>query len=61
MDAALGPATFQAHFQIVHAACHRQPCAPRPADVARAMRQVIEAPAGVDTKEITIQPTASAN
>lgn len=33
----------------------------KPADIARAVRQVIEAPAGVDTTEITIRPTASAN
>ena len=32
-----------------------------PADIARAVRQLIEAPAGVDTTEITIRPTASAN
>jgi NADP-dependent 3-hydroxy acid dehydrogenase YdfG len=31
----------------------------QPADIARAVRQVIEAPAGVDTNEITIRPTAS--
>lgn len=31
----------------------------QPADIARAVRQVIEAPAGVDTTEITIRPTAS--
>lgn len=33
----------------------------QPADIARAVRQVIEAPANVDTTEITIRPTASAN
>lgn len=33
----------------------------QPADIARAVRQVIEAPQGVDTTEITIRPTASAN
>lgn len=33
----------------------------QPADIARAIRHVIEAPAGVDTTEITIRPTASAN
>lgn len=33
----------------------------QPADIARAVRQVIEAPASVDTTEITIRPTASAN
>lgn len=32
----------------------------QPADIARAVRQVIEAPADVDTTEITIRPTASA-
>lgn len=32
-----------------------------PADIARAVRQVIEAPGNVDTTEITIRPTASAN
>ncbi|MCR9266492.1 MAG: SDR family oxidoreductase [Alphaproteobacteria bacterium] len=31
----------------------------RPADIARAVRQLIEAPATVDTTEITIRPTAS--
>jgi NADP-dependent 3-hydroxy acid dehydrogenase YdfG len=30
-----------------------------PADIARAVRQLIEAPASVDTTEITIRPTAS--
>lgn len=33
----------------------------KPADIARAVRQVIEAPESVDTTEITIRPTASAN
>ncbi len=33
----------------------------QPADIARAVRQLIEAPASVDTTEITIRPTASAN
>lgn len=33
----------------------------KPEDIARAVRQLIEAPAGVDTSEITIRPTASAN
>lgn len=33
----------------------------KPADIARAVRQVIEAPSSVDTTEITIRPTASAN
>ncbi|MEH0875739.1 SDR family oxidoreductase [Pectobacterium cacticida] len=33
----------------------------QPADIARAVRQVIEAPASVDTTEITIRPTASVN
>lgn len=33
----------------------------QPADIARAVRQVIDAPVGVDTTEITIRPTASAN
>lgn len=31
----------------------------KPADIARAIRHVIEAPDGVDTSEITIRPTAS--
>ena len=31
----------------------------QPADIARAVRQVIDAPEGVDTTEITIRPTAS--
>lgn len=31
----------------------------KPADIARAVRQVIEAPDNVDTTEITIRPTAS--
>ncbi len=33
----------------------------QPADIARVILQVIEAPPGVDTTEITIRPTASAN
>lgn len=33
----------------------------KPVDIARAVRHVIEAPEGVDTTEITIRPTASAN
>ena len=33
----------------------------QPADSARAVRHVIEAPEGVDTTEITIRPTASAH
>ncbi|MER0238350.1 SDR family oxidoreductase [Fulvimarina sp. MAC8] len=33
----------------------------QPADIARALRQVIEAPDSVDTTEITIRPTASPN
>ncbi len=33
----------------------------KPADIARAVSQLIEAPASVDTTEITIRPTASAN
>lgn len=33
----------------------------QPSDIARAVRHAIEAPAGVDTTEITIRPTASAN
>lgn len=33
----------------------------KPADIARAVRQLIDAPPGVDTSEITIRPTASAN
>lgn len=33
----------------------------KPADIARAVRQVIEAPESVDTTEITIRPTASPN
>ncbi|AAK65926.1 SDR family oxidoreductase [Sinorhizobium meliloti] len=33
----------------------------QPADIARAVRQVIEAPQSVDTTEITIRPTASGN
>ena len=33
----------------------------KPGDIARAVRQLIEAPASVDTTEITIRPTASAN
>ena len=31
----------------------------QPADIARAVRQLIEAPASVDTSEITIRPTAA--
>ncbi|MDQ6436470.1 SDR family oxidoreductase [Mesorhizobium sp. LHD-90] len=33
----------------------------QPADIARAVRQVIEAPDSVDTTEITLRPTASPN
>jgi NADP-dependent 3-hydroxy acid dehydrogenase YdfG len=33
----------------------------QPADIARAVRQLIEAPQSVDTSEITIRPTASPN
>ena len=33
----------------------------QPADIARAVRQLIEAPQNVDTNEITIRPTASNN
>jgi len=33
----------------------------QPADIARAVRHVIEAPESVDTTEITIRPTASSN
>ncbi|MCQ4966146.1 SDR family oxidoreductase [Enterobacteriaceae bacterium DFI.7.85] len=33
----------------------------KPTDIARAVRHVIEAPENVDTTEITIRPTASAN
>lgn len=33
----------------------------KPADIARAVRHVIEAPESVDTTEITLRPTASAN
>lgn len=33
----------------------------QPSDIARAVRHVIEAPAEVDTSEITIRPTASSN
>lgn len=33
----------------------------KPADIALAVRQVIEAPESVDTTEITIRPTASSN
>ncbi|PKP81656.1 MAG: oxidoreductase [Alphaproteobacteria bacterium HGW-Alphaproteobacteria-18] len=33
----------------------------KPADIARAVLQVIEAPSSVDTTEITIRPTASGN
>lgn len=33
----------------------------QPDDIARAVRHIIEAPASVDTTEITIRPTASAN
>ena len=33
----------------------------QPSDVARAVRQIIEAPESVDTTEITIRPTASPN
>lgn len=33
----------------------------QPADIARAVRHVVEAPMAVDTSEVTIRPTASSN
>ena len=33
----------------------------KPADIARAVRQIIEAPSHVDTTEITVRPTAAAH
>lgn len=33
----------------------------QPSDIARAVRHIIEAPESVDTTEITLRPTASAN
>jgi NADP-dependent 3-hydroxy acid dehydrogenase YdfG len=33
----------------------------KPIHIARAVREIIDAPAIVDTTEITIRPTASAN
>lgn len=49
------------HKQTMAAMDAYRAIALQPADIARAVRQVIEAPAGVDTTEITIRPTASDN
>lgn len=49
------------HEQTMAAMDAYRAIALQPADIARAVRQVIEAPAGVDTTEITIRPTASDN
>ncbi|OAM84265.1 SDR family oxidoreductase [Devosia elaeis] len=49
------------HAETMAAMAAYRAIALQPADIARAVRQVIEAPAGVDTTEITIRPTAPAN
>ncbi|UHD45771.1 SDR family oxidoreductase [Aureimonas altamirensis] len=49
------------HAQTMAAMDAYRAVALQPADIARAVRHVIEAPAGVDTTEITIRPTASGN
>lgn len=49
------------HEQTMAAMTAYRAIALQPADIARAVRQVIEAPSSVDTTEITIRPTASSN
>ncbi|MEO3388404.1 SDR family oxidoreductase [Mesorhizobium sp. CAU 1741] len=49
------------HAQTMAAMDAYRAIALRPADIARAIRHVIEAPSEVDTSEITIRPTASSN
>jgi len=49
------------HQETVAAMNSYRAIALQPSDIAHAVRHVIEAPAGVDTTEITIRPTASAN
>lgn len=49
------------HQETVAAMDAYRAIALQPADIARAVRQVIEAPQSVDTTEITIRPTASSN
>ena len=49
------------HKETVAAMDAYRAIALQPADIARVVRQVIEAPQSVDTTEITIRPTASSN
>ncbi|GLU30102.1 MULTISPECIES: SDR family oxidoreductase [Brucella/Ochrobactrum group] len=49
------------HQETVTAMNAYRAIALQPSDIARAVKHVIEAPAGVDTTEITIRPTASAS
>jgi NADP-dependent 3-hydroxy acid dehydrogenase YdfG len=49
------------HDETKAAIANYRSIALQPADIARAILQVIEAPPGVDTTEITIRPTASPN
>ncbi|WFF43597.1 SDR family oxidoreductase [Salinicola endophyticus] len=49
------------HEDTADLIAHYREVALKPVDIARAVRQVIEAPESVDTTEITIRPTASAN
>ena len=49
------------HEETMSAMDRYRAIALQPADIARAIRQVIEAPDSVDTTEITIRPTASSH
>ncbi|MFN3311921.1 MAG: SDR family oxidoreductase [Hyphomonas sp.] len=53
-------ATTITHEETLAAMDAYRAIALQPGDIARAVRQVIETPEGVDTTEITIRPTASA-
>lgn len=49
------------HVETMKAMDAYRSVALQPADIARAVRHIIESPESVDTTEITIRPTASAN
>ncbi|EIG2127369.1 SDR family oxidoreductase [Escherichia coli] len=49
------------HVETMKAMDAYRSVALKPADIARAVRHIIESPESVDTTEITIRPTASAN
>ena len=49
------------HQETMSAMDRYRAIALQPADIARAVRQIIDAPDNVDTTEITIRPTASPN